>query len=138
MARFFEEVLRDVMKEEGGAKRQELYRARKEAEKLEEKLEEKLLRADEAYIEGEIAQDSYARLKASYDEQLVEVRIRIDRFEEGSSLSAEQIHWSLQLMTRLDAVFAGASVEAQHELVGSIFPAGLLFERGIYRTPQRG
>ena len=47
---------------------------------------------------------------------------------------AEQVHFGLNLLSNLDVAFINASPRGRHELVGSIFPLGLRYQDGSYRT----
>ena len=95
-------------------------------------LEEKLLRTDEAFIEGRIAQDSYERLKAKYAAEREAIALHMA--QAVPLAGGEELSYGLDLLSRLDEVFAASAVEGQHALVGSIFPRGLVYQGGDYRT----
>ena len=97
-------------------------------------LEAKLLRTDEAFIEGRIAQDSYERLKAKYAAEREAIAVRLAGAQPLAGAAGEQIAYGLGLLARLDEVFVSAGVEGKHALVGSIFPGGLIYQGGDYRT----
>ena len=79
LADWFEEILVAVLKEHNVGQRQEAGQLRRRKEQV----EGKRLKADEAYVEGRIEADSYARLKAKYSEELAEVAQGLERCRLG-------------------------------------------------------
>lgn len=102
-----------------------------------EKVEEKLLRTDEMFLEGKIAEDAYARLTAKLKADRAAEEDRLDQTEQEAAVSYEDVRQAADLMEALPAVWRAAVASdpmVAHDLVGSIVPEGVTFEGGSVRT----
>ncbi|WP_420454308.1 hypothetical protein [Rubrivirga sp.] len=120
----------------------ERRRAADEAKVERDRVEARLLRADEMFLDGQIEDDSYRRLKA----KLVGERERAARLFETLTVgeagalpvALDDVTAACDLAEALPRVWANAEAEhdaqALHDLVGSIAPGKLTFEGGSVRT----
>ncbi len=121
----------------GDLARETMAAQRQQAERLRSRrgiVEARLLKTDEAFIEGTIAPDSYARLKAKYAGELAALDAETEAVQLLDGAFIEKVRYGLGVLSRLDAVYQAAPVEGKSALVGSTFPDGLLFTAGDYRT----
>src|SRR5690606_24855277 len=122
VAELFERMFAEALAEQGARWRKEEGRLRRQRREV----EARLLRTDEAYVEGRIEADSYARLKARYAAERDQVEVALARCAAFDAGQAERVRWALGLLTRLDEAWVGAGVEGQNALVGSIWPSGIV------------
>ncbi len=97
-------------------------------------LEEKLFGIDVAFVEGRIERDSYERMKERYTENQINIQLRLGDLKLSRVDLAEQVQFGLGLLSSLDVAFIDASPRGRHELLSSIFPRGLIYRDGSYRT----
>lgn len=133
VANAFGLVLEDALDEHNRTARAEVARL----EKRRREVEEKLFKTDEAFIEGRIAGDSYERLKRSYTSELAEITLAIEDAGEISEGVKTHLEFGLRLMSNLDQAWRHLPSEGKHVLVGSIWPSGVVFENGSYRTTPK-
>ena len=126
-------LFRAMMEEEAAEERAATAQRRRRAREEVEAAEAKLLVIDERFIDGAIARDSYERLKRKWNSVLSEARTVAAAAVESE---AAALGYAVGVLSRLASVWASAEVAARSALVGSIFPAGLVFEGGTYRTPE--
>ena len=99
-----------------------------------EALEERLFRADEAFVEEKVTPESYARLKAKYEAQLQQARLEREALEADAAGLAEKLQFAVRLLSNQGSVFRRVPVEGKHEVLVRIFPDGLRYEDGSFRT----
>ncbi len=99
-----------------------------------EKLEQRLLQVDEKYLEGELEQDSYARLKGAYREKLDADRSRLAELEAGDDGFQRYLEYGLSLLSDLPRYFGEASLEIKQRLIGLLFPGPIVYENERCRT----
>ena len=127
----FGRMVDEALAEEGARWRREAGRIKKDRREV----EGKLLRADEAYVEGRIEADSYARLKSRYAAERDALDAALARCQSVDGDRAARVRWALELLGRLDEGWALSGVEGRSALVGSIWPSGVVVEDGACRTP---
>ena len=127
----FGRMVDEALAEEGARWRREAGRIKKERREV----EGKLLRADEAYVEGRIEADSYARLKSRYAAERDAFDAALARCRAVDGDRAARVRWALELLGRLDEAWALSGVEGRSALVGSIWPSGVVVEDDACRTP---
>ena len=100
--------------------------------------EAKLLAIDERFhVEGAMEADSYARLKKKISSEQAAARGALDELEQRGSGVLERLAFVLDLFEDLPGLWRRADPEARDALVGSIWPAGLVYAAGDFRTTPR-
>ncbi len=78
--------------------------------------------------------DSYKRLKADTNEQIDRLTIQINDLEVTDTAFEKYTRYGMSLLKDLSWYFQEAEPQAKRKLLGSIFPAKLVFQDGNYRT----
>src|SRR5690606_20960870 len=128
------ELLRAMAVERGASAENERKRWQSAARARLERAEARLLEVDTRFLEGEIDRESHARLLAHYRAERDEARAV--RAEAEASVAVEPLHvrYAAAVLERLPDVWRGANPQARDGLVSSIWPAGLTFSSGGFRT----
>ena len=130
IANAYRTVAEDLAAGQREERRRRARKAREEVRRLEGKLE----KADMMYFDGDLEEDSYHRLKKRFRGALREAKTRLARAEEAKEQVAERVRYLASLMEDLSALYAEAGKKAREAMLGSIFPGGLTYEKGSYRT----
>lgn len=94
-----------------------------------------LLKFDQQrFISGELEVDSYQRLKSHTLEQIDKLNVQVADLEITDTAFQKYTKYGISLLKDLTWYFHEAGLEAKRKLLGSIFPAKLIFENGKYRT----
>lgn len=83
----------------------------------------------------ERSRESHARLLAHYWTERDAVRIALADVEAAVAVEPLHVRYAAAVLERLPDVWRGACPQARDGLVGSIWPAGLVFDGSSYRTP---
>ena len=124
----YEQVLADMTQHEEMHRRRQLSALHRRCQAL----EGRLLKADEAYVEGRIAVDSYGRLKAKYEGELHSARIAQAELEEAGSGFADKLRVAVAVASNLGRLWQRAPVGGKHEMLVRIFPGGLHYREGSF------
>ena len=130
VANAYRAVADDLAASAGARHRKQARSAREKVRRLTQKLE----KADVMYFDGDLEEDSYHRLKKRFRGALRKAKTQLRRAEEGKEELAERLHYFASLMQDLSALYVEADKEAREAMIGSIFPGGLCYEDGGYRT----
>ena len=94
-----------------------------------------LLKIDQQrFISGELEADSYQRLKSHTLGQIDNLNIQVADLEITDTAFQKYTRYGMSLLKDLAWYFQEAGLEAKRKLLGSIFPAKLIFQDGKYRT----
>ena len=94
-----------------------------------------LLKLDQQrFLTGDMDADSYKRLKAHTNEQIDRLTIQINDLEVTDTAFEKYARYGMSLLKDLTWYFQEAEPQAKKMLLGSIFPAKLVFQDGNYRT----
>ena len=94
-----------------------------------------LLKLDQQrFLSGDMDADSYKRLKAHTNEQIDRLIIQISDLEVSDTAFEKYARYGMSLLKDLTWYFQEAGPQAKKMLLGSIFPAKLVFQDGNYRT----
>jgi len=94
-----------------------------------------LLKLDQQrFLSGEMDGDSYKRLKVDTNEQIDRLTIQINDLEVTDTAFEKYARYGMSLLKDLTWYFQEAEPQAKKKLLGSIFPAKLVFQDGNYRT----
>ena len=99
--------------------------------------EAKLLTIDERWVEGDLEADSYARLKKKWTTEQAGAIAGLAELEREGTGVADRLAFVLDLFEDLPGIWTRASAEARDALVGSMWPAGVVFSDGSFRTTPR-
>ena len=78
--------------------------------------------------------DTYKRLKNHANEQIDRLTIQINDLEVTDTAFEKYARYGMSLLKDLSWYFQEAEPQAKKMLLGSIFPAKLIFQDGNYRT----
>ncbi len=78
--------------------------------------------------------DSYKRLKTHTTEQIDRLTIQMNDLEIADTAFEKHARYGMSLLKDLTWYFQEAEPQARRKLLGSIFPAKLIFQDGNYRT----
>ncbi len=78
--------------------------------------------------------DSYKRLKSHTTEQIDRLTIQINELDVADTAFEKYARYGMSLLKDLSWYFQEAEPQARRKLLGSIFPAKLVFQDGNYRT----
>lgn len=120
----------------------ERRRAITEAAAERERVEARLLRADEMFLDGQLENDSYRRLKAKLVGERDQTARLFETLSAGEAdvlpVSMDDVLAACSLAEALPSVWAnaeaGRDAQALHDLAGSIAPGKLTFSSGSVRT----
>jgi site-specific DNA recombinase len=132
VATLYTAIMEDIFKAKEGDR--ELQITRKE--KVLGELEQKLLKIDEMFLEGNIAQDSYHRLKKNAQQEYQEVESLVQTLKNTDTNYMKYCRYGMSILSHLDVYYKEAMPAVQKKLLGSIFPGKLVFEGGKYRTTE--
>ncbi|CAN5833750.1 recombinase family protein [soil metagenome] len=132
VSRLYLAVLKDIQDKREGSRED----ARASVQREIEALEEKLTNAAEKLVDGSLPQTAYARLAERYETQKRELQDRLRALSEDASDLLRNAQYGLSLLADLPRYYQSAGIEAKDRIIGSIFPANLVFEEGAYRTPE--
>ena len=130
VAALYEDVVEDLARDEKSARTRKVAKLRQGIEAM----EEKLFRTVEAFVEGQIAPDSYGRLKGKYQDQLNRLRLELESLDEMAGGFVEQLRFAVKLLSNLGLVYRKADYRGKHALLGSIFPEKLVYRDDRFRT----
>ncbi len=100
-----------------------------------ERHNENLLKFDQQrYITGELAHDSYVRLKEHTQSQIDSLKLRIDELTFSDTAFEKYSRYGMSFLTHMDLYYEMATLEVKQKILGSIFPQKLVFEDENYRT----
>ena len=132
IAQLYLAVMEDIFKEKEGDREEQVAEVVKEIDDL----EDKLLEVDKRYVEGDLEQDSYRRLKNAYTDQLEEKRERKRELKRVDTNFMKYARYGLSLVADLPEYYQTASLEVKQKLLGSIFPQKLVYHGENYRTEE--
>lgn len=131
MKAFYEKVVEDVASREKETQR----RIQQKTTRKINELEEKLLKIDERrYVEGDLPEDSYQRLKDKYSQELRKAKIRRRETSALVGQFSNHIKCAANVISDLETIYESTSIEGKDALLGSIFPGHLVFEDEGFRT----
>ena len=97
--------------------------------------EANLLKLDrKMHVEETMEADSYKRLKKQILEAMENAQRQLQKLETMDTSFEKYCRFGMNIFTDLDYYFDEASLEIKRKLLGSIFPAKLIFQDGKYRT----
>lgn len=117
-----------------GEERQRRAAERARAETQLRDVDEKLARTDEAYVEGKIEADSYARLKSRYMAERQSLTAEVARLAAMPDDVRATCRFGLDVLSNLSPWWQRMGAEGRGLLVGSIWPGGVVFDGEGYRT----
>ena len=126
-------LLRTLADERGAAGTEARRRRFAAAEAATAAAEARLLDIDTRYLDGDIDRESRDRLLAHVRTARDAAR---DAVAEAARPSSEPDHlrYAVDVLERLPAVWSAATPEARDALTGSMWPSGVVFDGGSYRT----
>ena len=86
------------------------------------------------FVSEEMDADTYKRLKNHANEQIDKLTIQINDLEITDTAFEKYAQYGMSLLKDLSWYFQEAELQARRKLLGSIFPAKLIFQDGNYRT----
>ena len=86
------------------------------------------------FVSEEMDADTYKRLKNHANEQIDRLTIQINDLEVTDTAFEKYTRYGMSLLKDLSWYFQEAEPQAKRKLLGSIFPAKLIFQDGNYRT----
>ena len=86
------------------------------------------------FVSEEMDTDTYKRLKNHANEQIDRLTIQINDLEVTDTSFEKYTRYGISLLKDLSWYFQEAEPQAKRKLLGSIFPAKLVFQDGNYRT----
>jgi site-specific DNA recombinase len=120
-----------LFKAKEGDRDQQLHKLRIEIERH----KQNLLKLDQQrFLTGEMDADSYKRLKMHTAEQIDRLTIQMNDLEIADTAFEKYARYGMSLLKDLAWYFQEAEPQARRKLLGSIFPAKLIFKDGNYRT----
>ncbi len=123
-------VVVDMARESDAARRRRALETEREIAAA----EERLFRVDEFFVEGALAPDSYARLKARYDSDVARLRLERADLEALDADLAKQVAAAASVLSKLGRLWRRADLEGKSDLLSSIFPEKLIFDGRHVRT----
>ena len=130
MKALYAEIFEDVAA--GHRERQQDRHGEAQAEV--ERLQTRLLAIDEKFVDGDLAGDSYQRLKDKYKSELRKAKARLNSTNDLTGTRWNRHEYALNLLSQLSYVYEAAGMEAKDQLLGSIFPGGIVCEEGDFGT----
>lgn len=97
-------------------------------------LEAKLLKIDEMFINGDLEDDSYRRVKTSTKEEIQKLQAKLNQLKATDTNFMKYCRYNLTFLTHLPTFFEKATTAIKKKILGSIFTGKLIFENGNYRT----
>ena len=94
----------------------------------------RLKNARELMLDGELSAKEYKEMKVEIEEELRALtRLQYQLTLTDENLS-EQIDFCVALLSNIDQIYNVADIEAKQQIIGSVFPEKLIFEKNKCRT----
>ncbi len=132
-----EAVLRlycDILKDVQGDGVKEAQRVQETLKKEIKKVEEMRNNLEDKYCAGAISDDSYNRISKRYEQQINDLRNKINMFNGSTKGVKKKIDYSVNIINNLTNIMRDGSVEMKIKVLGSMFPEKIEFDGKKYRT----
>lgn len=124
-------MIEGLFKAKEGDRDQQINKLRTEVDRH----KQNLLKLDQQrFLTSDMDADSYKRLKAHTTEQIDRLTIQINDLEVTDTAFEKYARYGMSLLKDLTWYFQEAEPQVKKKLLGSIFPAKLIFQDGNYRT----
>ena len=132
-----EAVLRlycDILKDVQGDGVKEAQRAQETLRKEIKKVEEMRNNLEDKYCAGAISDENYNRISKRYEQQINDLRNKINMFNGNTKGVKKKIDYSVNIINNLTNIMMDGSVEMKIKVLGSMFPEKIEFDGIKYRT----
>lgn len=126
----YAEVLRDILPQYGSDKTEKIKAISDQIKGV----EGKVLKLELKYVEGEIEKDTFSRVKAAYQKDLTDLKIKKTEIQSAKGNYDEYLDFGIMLLSKLDVFYGNASVEGKRSIICSIFGQKIVFDGENYRT----
>lgn len=126
----YSEVLRDVFSQSDSGREEKVKTILEQIETV----ESKLLKIELKYAEDEIEKDSFTRVKAVYQKELTDLKIKKIEAQSTKGNYEHYLSYGMSLLSKLDFYYDNASVEGKRAIISSIFGENIVFDGERYRT----
>lgn len=98
-------------------------------------LQDKKLALEEKWIHDQISRDTYDRWSGNYDNQIISLKMEIQKLDKDHSPAFKILTKHLHLLKDLRSVFMRADTLQKRQFLEQGFDSNLYYEKGVYRTP---
>jgi hypothetical protein len=99
-----------------------------------EDLNKRLNKARKLLFDETLEPSEYKEIKKECDEQIRALESKLPTFDKKKEDITQILVDACKNLVRLDKIFQNADVEKRREIIGSMFPENLIFEKHSYRT----
>lgn len=99
-----------------------------------EKSNSRISNARQLMLDGELDPKDYREIKDEYEGKIKKLEAKIQQMTFISSHLGEQLTFCGQLLPNVAKYYATADLSVKQQIIGSIYPEKLIFEKNSYRT----
>lgn len=133
-------IFKKLLLEEFGDQSRANKSEQKKLQEQIEKLNTKLGKARELLLPSEVDPKDYKDIKQEIEEQLARIEAKLvdaaRKIQPGVRNVEQMTETALETLLKLDSIFIEADSEAKRQIVGSIFPEGLIITEEGSRTTR--
>lgn len=96
----------------------------------------KLQSVDDKFIEGHLSSEDYKRIKSRYGADQLRLQGRIKQLQVSGVDFDKDLNAGLLKLSNLKAEYQSAGADQKKQIVGSIFPEKVIFQKTYFRTPR--
>ena len=96
----------------------------------------RLKNAKDMMLDGEFSSAEYKEMKLEIENTLDELKREELRLTSDLQNHTSKVDKCLELLLNLSIYYSNSSVDVKQQIIGSIFPEKLIFEKNSYRTPK--
>lgn len=129
----FEEIMMDYAKQAGQDKNKTIKQLQEEIAKNQGRINQ----AQQLMLDGSLEPADYREIKSRYEsqnQQLIRKQSELTGMDDNLK---EYIRHAVRLLKNLPEYYTEAGLAAKRQIIGSIFPEKLIFEKNSYRTTRR-
>jgi site-specific DNA recombinase len=101
-----------------------------------ERNQTRISNAQQLMLDGSLDAQDYKEIKARYEPEIANLKRELNNYTSYTSKLDNYINYALDVLENIDKLFADADLDGKQNLLCSVFPEKIIFDKNDCRTPK--